>query len=211
MSSSATDTAKKQYEFLLRYVLQSAGIILISAVLLRVFFVSSYVMAGTGMLPSVWPGDFLVAFKWSTPKRGDVAALRCPGAKERTCLKRVIGVEGDRIEFLAGQLVVNGQPSRLRKVSAELAVEQVGKQSWVIWPQSTAGATVEALVIPPGQVYLLNDKRSDNEDSRSWGPISDDELEGKVRFVWLSLDWFEGSKVRNWPRPRWHRMLRSID
>jgi signal peptidase I len=208
---SSTDTSKKQYDFLFRYVLQSAGIIVILATLIRVFFVSSYVMSGASMLPSVWPGDFLVAVKWWQPKRGDVAALHCPGAREKTCLKRVVGVAGDRVEFLAGQLVVNGDPARMHKVSPELAVEQVGSRSWVIWPQTQAGSTVAPLVIPPGHVYLLNDKRSDQEDSRSWGPIREEDLEARVRFVWLSLDWFEGDKVRSWPRPRWQRILRSID
>lgn len=208
---SSTDTAKKQYNFLFRYTLQSAAIIVISATLIRVFFVSSYVMSGASMLPSVWPGDFLLAFKWGKPQRGDVVALHCPGARERTCLKRVIGVAGDRIEFMAGQLVVNGEPSRMKKVSPELAVEQIGSHSWVMWPESDAGTTVEPLAVPPGQVYLLNDKRSDAEDSRNWGSIRVEELEARVRFVWLSLDWFEGGQVRSWPRPRWRRMLRSID
>lgn len=211
--SSSTDTAKKQLNFLIRYTLQSASIIVILAVLVRVFLVSSYVMSGASMLPSVWPGDFLIAFKWSvwTPKRGDVVALHCPGARDRTCLKRVIAIQGDRVEFTAGQLVVNGEASRLSRVSNELAVEKIGADSWVIWPSPEAGTSVAPLVVPPGQVYLLNDKRGDAEDSRSWGPVSRDELEAKVRFVWLSLDWFDGSKVRSWPRPRWQRMLRSID
>ncbi len=213
MSSSSTDTAKKHLNFLIRYTLQSASIIVILAVLVRVFLVSSYVMSGASMLPSVWPGDFLIAFKWSvwTPERGDVVALRCPGARDRTCLKRVIGVPGDRVEFRAGQLVVNGESSRLSKVSQELAVERLGSVKWVIWPALVSGASVAPLVVPPGHVYLLNDKRGDGEDSRSWGPVSRDELEAKVRFVWLSLDWFDAGKVRSWPRPRWQRMLRSID
>ena len=198
-------SSKQEFNFLIRYTLQSASIIVLLAVLVRVFLVSSYVMSGASMLPSVWPGDFIIAYKWSvwSPKRGDVVALHCPGARDRTCLKRIIGIGGDRIEFRAGQLVVNGEASRMRKVSPELAVENLGTKSWIIWPPDEAGQSVEPLVVPPGQVYLLNDKRSDVEDSRTWGPVSTDELEAKVRFVWLSLDWFEGSKVRSWPRPRW--------
>lgn len=208
-----TDTAKKQLNFLVRYTLQSAAAIVFLAVLVRVFFISSYFMSGASMLPSVWPGDFLVAVKWGVarPERGAVVALRCPGAKDRTCLKRVVGIEGDRVEFKAGQLVLNGEASRVRKVSEALAVEKVGADSWVIWPPATPEESREALVVPPGHVYLLNDKRADGEDSRNWGPVSTGELEARVRFVWLSLDWFEGKKVRAWPRPRWHRMLRSID
>lgn len=210
---SSTDATRKQLDFLFRYSLQSLSVILILAILARVFFVSSYVMSGASMLPSVWPGDFLVAFKLGAAraKRGDVVALRCPGSRDRTCLKRVIGVAGDRIEFMAGQLVVNGEPVRLHKVSPEVAVEQLGARSWVIWPDESVGVTVPPLIVPPDQVYLLNDKRSDGEDSRHWGPIPASDLEAKAKYIWLSLDWFDEGTVRNWPRLRWPRILRSID
>ena len=140
-----------------------------------------------------------------------MVALDWPGGRDKTCLKRVIGVAGDRVEFAQGQLVINGETSRIRSVSQELAVEAVAGKSWVIWPPGNQDASAPPLVVPRGHVYLLNDKRIDAEDSRSWGPVNVDELEAKVRFVWLSLDWFEGSQVRSWPRPRWQRMLRSID
>lgn len=211
---SATDSNRsKQIGFLIRYTLQSASIIVLLAILLRVFFVSSYVMSGASMLPSVWPGDFLVAFKWGAggTKRGDVVALHCPGVRERTCLKRVVGVAGDRIEFRSGQLFINGLGARRRQVSPEIVVEGVGVKSWLVWPADQTGGPQEPVIVPPLHVYLLNDKRIDAEDSRTWGPLATSELEGRARFVWLSLDWFENGRIREWPRPRWHRMLRSID
>ncbi len=210
---STTDAAKKQFHFLIRYVLQSAAIIVICAVLIRVFLISSYVMSGASMLPSVWPGDFLIGFRWSVgePRRGDVVALRCPGERERTCLKRVVAVAGDRVEFADGRLVVNGQPGRLKPLNKELALESVGGRSWVIWQPSQPIASRAPLIVPPQQVYLLNDKRSDEEDSRSWGPVAQEYLEAKVKYVWLSLEWYKGQEVRTWPAVRWRRLLRSID
>ena len=210
---SSTDATRKQLGFLIRYSLQSASIIVLLAIFLRVFVLSSYVMSGASMLPSIWPGDFLVALKWGTQgaKRGEVVALHCPGARDRTCLKRVVGVAGDRIEFQGGKLIVNGESAQKRQISKEISVEAVGRRSWLIWPSEPAAGVKEPLIVPPGHVYLLNDKRVDGEDSRSWGPVPVSELEGKARFVWLSLDWFEEGRVRDWPRPRWHRMLRSID
>lgn len=210
---NATDAGKKQIDFLVRYTLQSAATIVLAAVLIRVFFLSSYVMSGSSMLPSVWPGDFLVATKWKmdSPKRGNVVALRCPG-KEGTCLKRVIALPGDRVEMQNGVLFVNGEAGLQKKVSEELATERFAGRGWVIWPAPENRSAIGPLVVPPRHVYLLNDKRADGEDSRSWGTVSFDELEGKVRYVWLSLDWYErDGSVRSWPRIRWSRMLRSID
>lgn len=212
---SATDTARKQFHFLIRYSLQSAATIIILAVLIRVFFISSYVMSGATMLPSVWPGDFLVAAKWRAahPDRGDVVAMRCPGSRDRTCLKRVVAVAGDRVEFVGGHLVVNGEPARLNKVSSEIMIERVGARDWTIWPanEGDKAMSAEPIVVPPDHVYLLNDKRGDLEDSRRWGPVPRRDIEAKVKYVWLSLDWYEGRQVRSWPRVRWTRLLRSID
>ncbi len=211
---TATDAGKKQIDFLIRYTLQSAATIVLVAVLVRVFFVSSYVMSGSSMLPSVWPGDFLVAAKWNVgePRRGEIVALRCPGGKDRTCLKRVVAVPGDRVELNGGILFVNGEAGVQKKVSEELAVERFSGRGWVIWPSSKGSQRVDPMVVPPRHVYLLNDKRADGEDSRGWGTVSLDELEARVKYVWLSLDWYEkDGAVRSWPRIRWPRMLRSID
>lgn len=211
---TATDTHRKQLDFLIRYSLQSAGFIVILAVLIRVFLVSSYVMSGASMLPSVWPGDFLVAAKWSlgAPKRGEVVALRCPGGKDAICMKRVVGTPGDRVEFNDGVLFINGEAGVQKKVTEELAVERFSGRAWVVWLAQDSPKDTAPLVVPPRHVYLLNDKRTDAEDSREWGPVSLDELEGRVRYVWLSLDWYDkDGQLRSWPRIRWQRMLRSID
>lgn len=210
----STDAGKKQADFVVRYALQSLGLILVVGVLLRTFIVSSYVMSGASMLPSIWPGDFLIGTKMhlSAPKRGDVVAMRCPGAKERVCLKRVVGVAGDRVEFRKSALLINGKQAGRRPLGDDFAQETVEGESWAIWPGGKTVNSKEPVIVPPQYVYVLNDKRADLEDSRSWGPVPVDILEARASRVWLSLDWFEkGGEVRSWPRVRWSRMLRGID
>lgn len=210
----STDAAKKQADFVVRYALQSFGLILLIAVLLRIFFISSYVMSGASMLPSIWPGDFLVASKMhlSDPKRGEIVVLRCPSAKERVCLKRVVGVPGDRIEFKAGRLIINGGLAKAKALGSEFVQEGVGDTSWAVWPGGKSIDSKEPVIVPPGYMYVLNDKRADLEDSRTWGPLPVDLVEGRASRIWLSLDWFEKSgQVRSWPRIRWARLLRGID
>lgn len=203
----------KQANFLVRYALQSFAVILILGVLLRTFLVSSFVMSGMSMLPSIWPGDFILAVKWRTTdlRRGDVVALRCPHDKDQVCLKRVVGLPGDRVEFQEGYLAVNGERAALKAVSDGIVSEQVGGASWLIWPDPEGASSMEPIVVPPQQVYLMNDKRSFIDDSRSWGPIKSDLVEARALRIWLSLDWFENSQVRVWPRVRWERMFRSIN
>ena len=163
------------------------------------------------MLPSVWTGDFIVASRLGsgTLERGQVVVLRCPGYRERNCLKRVIGLAGDRVEFQEGKLVVNGQPALYRSLGSDFQTEIVGDKSWGIWPGTIADQP--AIVVPPDQVYLLNDRRVDGDDSRSWGALSTASIDAKAIRVWISLDWYDGEKIRSWPRVRWARMLRGID
>lgn len=205
----------KQRTFLVRYALQSFGIILILAFLIRTFLVSSYVMSGWSMLPNIWPGDFILGTKIGRTnlKRGDIVVLRCPNAKEQICLKRIVGLPGDRIEFKDHQIVVNGEKSRHSEVKDGVELETVLDSRWLIWPLSKGREPKDgpALVVPPKELYLLNDKRSFLEDSRTWGTVKVDQLDAKVWRVWLSLDWYDGDVVRSMPRIRWSRMLRSID
>ncbi len=208
---SDTDRSKKQVTFLFSYALQVFGVVLMLGLFLRVFFFSSYVVSGWAMLPSVWPGDFLFASQWKVENvgRGAVVAMRCPRAQEQICLKRVIGIPGDRIEFREGQLLVNGQQAIRKPITPELEIELVAGKSWAVWPTRSRENSAP-VVVPPRQFYLLNDKRTDGEDSRAWGPVDTSLLEAKVLAVWLSLDWFEGDEVRDWPRVRWSRILRRI-
>jgi signal peptidase I len=202
-----------QADFLARYVLRSFAVVLILGVLLRTFVLSSFVMSGMSMLPSIWPGDFILGAKWGIhhPRRGDVVALRCPHDKDQMCLKRVVGLPGDRIEFQDGLLVVNGEKAVLKPVRGEISTESVGGAGWAVWPEAEVTAPAEPIVVPPQHVYLLNDKRSYPDDSRSAGPVNIDLIEARALRVWLSLDWFEGGEVRSWPRVRWERLLRSIN
>ena len=210
----ATDVGRKQTGFLWRYTLQSIGLVLLLAALIRFFLLSSYVMSGASMLPSVWPGDFLLAARNSLgqPQRGQLYVLRCPAARERICLRRLIGLPGDRLEFRDGRLWLNGRKIQFKSISVDFARESFEGESWAIWPSPAEEVMKLPVVVPPGHIFVLNDKRSDSEDGRQWGPVSADLLEARPLLVWLSLDWFNSSgELRDWPRVRWARLLRRLD
>jgi signal peptidase I len=206
--------SSKQTSFVLTYAVQSFGLILLFAILIRIFLLSSYVMSGSAMLPSIWPGDFLVGTKWhmSSVPRGTIVILRCPQTREHLCLKRVVAVAGDRVEFKDGHLWINGGAATYRSLGASFGQETVEGTSWAVWPSAGAGVSKSPLVVPPQSVYLLNDKRDDGEDSRSWGPIANELLEARAARIWLSLDWYDrDGHLRSWPRVRWGRLFRSIN
>lgn len=208
-----SSSAKNQATFLLRYALQTLGIVVIVAVVLRLMVVSSYVMSGSSMLPNIWPGDFLIGQRWHAVNlsRNEVVIVRCPSSS-RICMKRVVAVEGDRVEFKKGKLHVNGFEVKQSPLGSDFVVESIMGRSRSIWPDvSQTIEDVKPIIVPPQHVYLLNDKRSDREDSRAWGPVPLAQVEARAGLIWLSLDWTDGEQVRSWPAVRWNRFFRTVN
>ncbi len=205
-------SSASQAKFLLRYSLQVFGAVVLVAIILRIFLFSSFVMSGTNMVPTIWTGDFLIGTKWrlSQVDRGEVVAIRCPEAKDRLCLKRVIGVPGDRVEHRLGRLMLNGESADYT-IAGAFATEFIGESSRRIWPDRTGHSDFEAQVVPPDMLFLLNDKRSDHEDSRTWGAVPKSDVVARVRWIWMSLEWTEGEQIRSWPQVRWSRLFYAIN
>jgi signal peptidase I len=112
----------------------------------RSFVFSPFNIPSESMLPRLVNGDYLLAAKWpygfsrqslpfavpllpeerllaSAPERGDVVIFKQPPLKELDYIKRVIGLPGDTVQMIDGQLFLNGAPVPKQRLSdAELAV-----------------------------------------------------------------------------------------
>ena len=124
---------KKEDSFLV-FVLKLVVVVL----LFRTLVFTSFSIPSESMMPRLLVGDFLFAAKWpygysraslpgdidvgggrlfgSLPERGDVVIFKHP--VDRTdYVKRVIGLPGDTVQMVAGQLVLNGTPVPKRKIA----------------------------------------------------------------------------------------------
>lgn len=131
------------------------------------FFVAEPVRTdGDSMSPTLHDGDALVIQKvsywFSDPEVGDIVVATAPDTREAV-VKRVVAVGGDTIGIEDGVLVRNGQ-----QVAEPYANhDQMGGYYW------------GPVVVPEGQVFLLGDNRLESHDSRNYGPVAVDDIDGK--------------------------------
>lgn len=204
------------------------------AFLLRIFVVGTYQITSTSMAPTLMVGDFILGFKTSyglkvpfsskhllfrNPHRGDVVVFACPRNLDELCIKRLIGLPGDRIEIKKGRLWVNGQRAHYEKafldrkpphgVILKESFPSVNR-SWTIWVEGDI-PDFGPIIVPPKRFFVLGDRRGKSVDSRVWGTLPMETLEGKAVFIWFSLDWTNRvMKGSLWPEVRWKRFFQPV-
>ena len=120
---------------------------------------------GGSMRPTLDPGQRIaVAPLVRPPARGDLVVLNRPGNLE--VVKRVVGLPGERVRLLSGQLEVDGR-----------AVPE----PYLAGPPSFGELDLE---LGPAQYLVLGDHRAASTDGRDFGPVGADALVGRVRFAY---------------------------
>lgn len=107
---------------------------------------------------------------WVSYERGDVVIARENGTP---IVKRVIGVPGDRVQFVGDDLYVNGQ---------------LVQEPYVTDANYNKGILKEVVTLGEDEYILLGDNRDVSNDSRYFGSVKGNSIKGKV--------FGYGSKVR---------------
>lgn len=147
----------------------------ILALLAAAFFLRMPQVFGPSMAPHIASGEHVLidtfAYRFSQPRRGDIVAFRNDEDVRPLFIKRVIGLPGDRVAVVRGRVFVNG---------AALA------EPYVRYPDDRS---FPPAVVPRSAVFVLGDNRADSEDSRFFGPVSDDRLVGRaLAVIWPPAD-----------------------
>lgn len=207
------------------------------AVIIRVFIIEPYRIPSGSMLPTLEIGDqvFINKFIYGVrlpftnyvpfvivrpPARGDVIVFNNPVQQELDFIKRVVGVPGDKVELVDGEVVINGVPQPRTLEKEDLIVynkpdrtpwypEHVrlyqenldGKVHAVLQEGPRARAEHEGpYTVPPGHVFVMGDNRENSLDSRyglgagrgvAFVPYGN--IKGKAMVVWMALGyggWF---------------------
>ena len=141
---------------------------------------------------------------WRNPKRQQIIVFRAPLPEEGNpdFIKRCIGLPGDHVKIVEGQVFVNGvklyEPYAQRGYGSETsAVENYPPASIMLldggvtqeWADDFSNHVVNGeLVVPPGEYFMMGDNRDDSRDSRFWGFVPRANIVGTPLLIHMSID-----------------------
>jgi signal peptidase I len=165
---------------------KSAGVLLwvrdlavaaVASVLIITFLYQPVRVEGTSMLPRLEDRDRLFinkfVYRFTAIDRGDVVVFHYPRDPEKSYIKRIIALPGDHFRVEHGKVFVNG------KLVPEPYVP----------PEYRDIRSVDEIILPPDNYFVMGDHRSISSDSRDFGPVDRALIYGKAIFVyWPTRD-----------------------
>lgn len=146
-------------------------LVLIAAFAVRLFIFEPVRVSGDSMYDTLVHNERMfvekVSYWFTRPQRGEIVICYYPN-HTTTCVKRVIGVPGDRIAIAGGAVYLNGEK-----------LDESAYWDGFIW-----GDMAET-VVPEDCIFVIGDNRNDSSDSRNplVGPIPYSRVVGRVRSV----------------------------
>ncbi len=218
---------------------------LVIAVIIRSLLIQPFYIPSSSMEPNLLVGDRIFVTKYSygyskhsfpfsppvfkgriiatEPQRGDVVVFKTPADNRTDYIKRLIGLPGDRIQFIDSNLYINNTEVMKSRVSKndriycgnkELNVftfEELlsnGKKYKSVYLKDFTFQNSDPFVVPDQHYFFLGDNRDCSKDSRfltSVGYVHKDNLVGKARFIFFSSDRSIGSIFSFW---KWNESIR---
>jgi signal peptidase I len=153
-------------------VLEFLIILVVSFVLVfgfvRPFVVEAFWIPSASMVPTLKYGDRVLVnkfiYRFTEPDRGDVIVFKSVQGDDQDLIKRVVGVPGDEITVRGGRLFVNGEPQREPYVNKK-------------FPDRSFYAPT---TVPKDHVFAMGDNRANSQDSRVFGPVPKENIEGEA-------------------------------
>ena len=218
---------------------------LIIAIFIRSIFFQPFYIPSSSMEPNLLVGDRLFVSKYSygfskhsfpfspnlfkgrilfsEPKRADVVVFKTPADNRTDYIKRLIGLPGDSIQFINGDIYLNNNQilktkskkySKINcgKVTMEIdAFEEKlpnSKTYIAVYDKKNTYINSDKFTVPKDHYFFLGDNRDCSKDSRyltSVGYVHKDNLVGKARIIFFSSDYKIGSIFKFW---KWNKIIR---
>lgn len=187
---------EKKNKSVFREYVEAIVIALILALFIRTFIVQAFKIPSESMVPTLLKGDHILVSKFiygiknpinghtwiniSEPKRRDVIVFKYPERPEQDFIKRVVGIEGDKIEIKDKKLFVNDEP---------LVIENAVHLDDRIFPKGmNPRDNFGPITVPKDSLFVMGDNRDNSHDSRFWKFVKLDAVKGKAFIFYWSWD-----------------------
>jgi len=218
---------------------------LLIAIFIRSIFFQPFYIPSSSMEPNLLVGDRLFVSKYTygyskhsfpfspnlfsgrvmfnKPERGDVIVFKTPTDNRTDYIKRLIGLPGDTIQFIDGDVYLNDNQILKTKINKSNTIycgntiietnsfeEKLpnGKKYVAVYSKDSSFQNSDKFKVPKGHYFFLGDNRDCSKDSRylgSVGYVSKNNLVGKARIIFFSSDRKIGSVLQFWS---WKKILR---
>ncbi|WP_439443828.1 signal peptidase I [Listeria aquatica] len=169
----ASQQRKRNFKKLILHAIVAISIIAVICVIF--FFNFSLVkIEGVSMKPTLKSNEYGLIYKRdATYKRGDIISFSSPDVPNTEYIKRIIGLPGDKIEIIDGNLYLNGREQKEKYIRRS---EALSKLNYSL--EDSSGVKT----VPQGKVFVLGDNRLHSRDSREFGFIDLSKITGKWIF-----------------------------
>ncbi len=127
-------------------------------------FIQPSIVDGRSMFPTLHDNDKLLLWKLGDIDRNDIVVFDSHDMENNKYVKRVIGIAGDEIIIKDSIVTVNGT---------------VLNETYINEPSFNGDIS---LIVPEDEIFVLGDNRNHSNDSRAFGTVKLDDVDGKMVF-----------------------------
>jgi signal peptidase I len=134
----------------------------------RPFVMEAFWIPSGSMIPTLQINDRVLVnkfiYRFTEPERGDLVVFESVQSNDENLIKRVVGLAGDEIAVRGGKLFVNGEPQKEPYVNEKLPDVSFFSKT----------------TVPKDHVFVMGDNRGASQDSRRFGPLPKENIEGEA-------------------------------
>tara|TARA_B100002051_G_C16698439_1_gene619541 strand:+ start:887 stop:1627 length:741 start_codon:yes stop_codon:yes gene_type:complete len=211
---------------------------LIIAILIRSLIIQPFYIPSSSMEPTLLVGDRIFVTKYTygyskhsfpfspnfsnnrflsqNPIQGDLVVFKTPADNRTDYIKRLIGLPGDEIQFIKGELFINGKKILRKKTKISTPIKcgnfnfdtntfietlPNGVSHLASYNKAGTLQNTKKYKVPSNHYFLMGDNRDCSKDSRfldEVGYVINLNLVGKAKIIFFSNDTNKSSLLKFW-------------